>query len=82
MPVHANYFQISDAFLADVESGTYRPGDRLPSIAELCQRYHVSASTINLVNVRLEALGVIDRRQGKGVFVTDPATWLRKPGKI
>jgi GntR family transcriptional regulator len=29
--------------------------------------------------VRLEALGVIRRHQGKGIFVTDPATWLRAP---
>ncbi|MCU4295771.1 GntR family transcriptional regulator, partial [Brevibacterium permense] len=27
----------------------------------------------------LEALRVIRRQQGKGVFVTDPKTWMREP---
>jgi hypothetical protein len=28
---------------------------------------------------RVELLGVIRRHQGKGIFVTDPNTWLRAP---
>ena len=32
-----------------------------------------------MVYVRLEALRVIRRHQGKGVFVTDPKTWMREP---
>jgi GntR family transcriptional regulator len=79
MPAIPDYLRISDEIVADVRSGKLKPGAKLPSIAELREKYDVSASTINLVNVRLEALGVIDRRQGKGVFVTDPKTWLRKP---
>jgi GntR family transcriptional regulator len=66
--------------MSDVRRGKLKPGDKLPSIAELCDQYKVSPSTIRLVFVRLEALEVIDRYQGKGVFVTDPSTWLRKPG--
>ncbi len=79
MPSTPDYIRISDEIIADVRSGRYKPSDKLPSIAQLCEQYKVSPSTIQLVNVRLEALGVIDRRQGKGVFVTDPSTWLRKP---
>ncbi|MEU8021736.1 winged helix-turn-helix domain-containing protein [Micromonospora harpali] len=79
MPATPDYIRISDEIVADVRSGKYKPGDKLPSISEQCSRFNVSASTINLVNVRLEALGVISRHQGKGIFVTDPATWLRKP---
>ncbi|HEY0696554.1 MAG TPA: winged helix-turn-helix domain-containing protein [Micromonospora sp.] len=79
MPALPDYFRIANAIIADVRSGRVKPGDKLPSIAELCDQYDVSPSTIRLVFVRLEALEVIDRHQGKGVFVTDPATWLRKP---
>lgn len=79
MPATPDYIRISDEIIADIRSGRYKAGDKLPSIAQLCQQYLVSPSTIQLVNVRLEALGVIDRHQGKGVFVTDPKTWLRKP---
>ncbi|SCF18236.1 transcriptional regulator, GntR family [Micromonospora haikouensis] len=79
MPATPDYLRIADEIVADVRSGKYKPGDKLPSIAQLCKQYFVSPSTIQLVNVRLEALGVISRHQGKGIFVTDPETWLRKP---
>lgn len=79
MPATPDYIRISDEIIDDIRSGRYKAGDKLPSIAQLCERYHVSPSTIQLVNVRLEALEVINRHQGRGVFVTDPKTWLRKP---
>ncbi|GLY23521.1 winged helix-turn-helix domain-containing protein [Micromonospora echinospora] len=79
MPATPDYLRISDELIADVRSGKYKPGDKLPSINELCRLFGVSPSTMTLVNVRLEALGVIHRHQGKGIFVTDPATWMRKP---
>ena len=79
MPALPDYFRISNAIIADVKRGRVKAGDKLPSIAQLCEQYNVSPSTIRLVFVRLEALEVIDRHQGKGVFVTDPKTWLRKP---
>ncbi|MDG4763451.1 winged helix-turn-helix domain-containing protein [Solwaraspora sp. WMMD406] len=79
MPVLPDYFKISNKIQEDVKRGKLKPGDKLPSIAELCKQHDVSPSTIRLVFVRLEALEVIDRHQGKGVYVTDPATWMRKP---
>ncbi|GIG85416.1 winged helix-turn-helix domain-containing protein [Plantactinospora endophytica] len=79
MPALPDYFRISNAIMADVRAGKMKAGDKLPSIAALCDQYKVSPSTIRLVFVRLEALEVIDRYQGRGVFVTDPKTWLRKP---
>ncbi|OZV77334.1 GntR family transcriptional regulator [Micromonospora echinospora] len=79
MPSMSDYLRISHEIMDDVRSGRLNPGDKLPSIAQLCEHYKVGASTIQQVYIRLEALEVIDRRQGKGVFVTDPATWMRKP---
>ncbi|MBM7082244.1 winged helix-turn-helix domain-containing protein [Micromonospora humidisoli] len=79
MPALPDYFKIANEIMSDTRSGRLKPGDKLPSIAELCALHKVSASTIRMVFVRLEALEVIDRHQGKGVYVTDPATWLRKP---
>jgi DNA-binding GntR family transcriptional regulator len=79
MPALPDYLRVSNTIMSDVESGKLSAGDKLPSIAELCEMHRVSPSTIRQVFIRLEALGVIDRYQGKGVFVTDPETWLRKP---
>ncbi|WP_084261442.1 hypothetical protein [Micromonospora rifamycinica] len=54
-------------------------GTHCPRIAELCEPRRVSVSAIRTVFVRRAALEAIDRHQGKGVHVTDPATWLRRP---
>ncbi|WP_434741863.1 winged helix-turn-helix domain-containing protein [Micromonospora sp. SH-82] len=79
MPATPDYLRISNAIMDEVRSGKLKPGAKLPSIAQLCALHGVGASTIQQVYVRLEALEVVDRHQGKGVFVTDPSTWLRKP---
>ncbi|WFE25298.1 winged helix-turn-helix domain-containing protein [Solwaraspora sp. WMMD791] len=79
MPAKPDYLRVADKIMADIRSGKYPPGSKLPSIAQFCEIYTVSSSTMQLVNVRLEALAVIRRHQGKGIFATDPATWMRKP---
>jgi DNA-binding GntR family transcriptional regulator len=79
MPQTPDYIRISDEIISDLHSGKVQPEDKLPSIAEMADRFQVSSSTIQMVYVRLEALRVIRRHQGKGVFVTDPKTWMREP---
>lgn len=74
-----DYWRIADDVIADVKARRLKPGDRLPSIAELRDRYGVSHGTVQMSYARLEALRVIRRQQGKGVFVTDPKTWMREP---
>ncbi|MEV0154897.1 winged helix-turn-helix domain-containing protein [Micromonospora sp. NPDC050686] len=79
MPQTPDYIRISDEIISDLRQGKVQPGDKLPSIAEMGDRFQVSSSTIQLVYVRLEALRVIRRHQGKGIFITDPKTWMREP---
>jgi GntR family transcriptional regulator len=79
MPTTPDYIRIADEIVAAVRARVLRPGDKLPSFAQMSQKYDVSPSTLQMAYVRLEALGVIRRHQGKGVFVTDPATWMRPP---
>ncbi|WP_433533792.1 winged helix-turn-helix domain-containing protein [Micromonospora sp. CA-249363] len=74
-----DYWRIADDVIADVRSRKLKPGEKLPSIAELRSRYDVSHGTAQMAYARLEALRVIRRQQGKGVFVTDPKTWMREP---
>ncbi len=79
MPTTADYIRIADEITADVRADRIKAGEKLPPIAQLADRYEVSTSTVQMAYIRLEALGVIRRHQGKGVYVTDPATWLRPP---
>lgn len=79
MPITADYIRIADEIVADVRAKRLTPGEKLPSITELAALYKVSPSTVKQVYVRLEALRVIWRHQGKGVFVNDPKLWMREP---
>ncbi|MGR6320461.1 winged helix-turn-helix domain-containing protein [Micromonospora soli] len=79
MPITADYIRIADEIVADIRAKKLKPGDKLPSIVQLAARYKVSPSTVKQVYVRLEALRVIWRHQGKGVFVNDPKLWMREP---
>lgn len=45
------------------------PGDRLPSDAELCQRFDVSRMTARQAVQLVAGDGLIDRRRGAGTFV-------------
>ncbi|MFC7546135.1 winged helix-turn-helix domain-containing protein [Plantactinospora sp. GCM10030261] len=79
MPDMPDYWRIADEVIADVRAGKLKSGDKLPSIAELREKYDVSHGTVQMAYARLEALRVIRRRQGKGIYVTDPSTWMREP---
>ncbi|MFG1673642.1 winged helix-turn-helix domain-containing protein [Micromonospora sp. NPDC049282] len=79
MPTTPDYIRIADDIIAGVRGKGLKPDDKLPSIAQMAADYKVGTSTIQMVYVRLEALRVIRRHQGKGVFVTDPKTWMREP---
>lgn len=79
MPTTPDYIRIADDIVSAVREGKLKPEDKLPSISQMAADHRVGTSTIQMVYVRLEALRVIRRHQGKGVFVTDPALWMREP---
>lgn len=54
---------------ARIARGTYRPGGRLPSLAELMNEFDVSAITIRRALRELVYEGAVEGHQGLGVFV-------------
>lgn len=54
-----------------IERGELRPGDVLPSEAELTARYGVSRGTTRQAFLELQAAGLIDAVQGRGRFVRE-----------
>lgn len=68
---HALYRQIADD-LADAIATRYRPGDQLPSEAQLVETYGVSRITVRQSLELLAERGLVVRVQGKGTFVGTP----------
>lgn len=69
MAVH-KYKQIFDKLQSDIASGYYKPGQRLPSEAELVRRYGASRMTVFRAMHELQALGIVVRRVGSGTYVS------------
>lgn len=66
------YLQVREAIVAFIEEQGLRPGDALPSEAELQARFGVSRATVRQTLELLEREGRIERHQGKGTFVAVP----------
>ena len=67
------YRQIMDQVAYYVASGALRPGDALPSIRDLAGRLAVNPSTVVKAYGELAHQGIVEMRQGKGVFVSEAA---------
>lgn len=65
-PVYAQLVRILRRQVAD---GVLRPGDQLPSEAQLCRRYGVSPMTVRRVINILADQGIVVGEQGRGTFI-------------
>ncbi len=63
--------QMMDQIKYYVASGVLKTGDRLPSIREAAKALSVNPTTVVKAYGELEHEGVIERRQGKGAFVSE-----------
>lgn len=61
--------QVFSALKQEIQSGAWKAGHRLPSEAELVQRFGHSRITVGRALRDLQAEGLIDRRVGSGSFV-------------
>ncbi len=67
------YQQIARTITAAIADGRYAPGDKLPSERELADDFGVSRPTIRDAMIALEFQGLVEARQGSGVYVTAAA---------
>ena len=63
------YEQLKNAIKEDIQAQIYRPGDRMPSEAELEEKYQVSRITVRRAVKELCEEEILVRKQGKGTFV-------------
>ena len=61
--------QVAEALTAEVRTGRLAPGDKLPTEAALVEQFAVSRTVVREAVSRLKSLGLVESRQGSGVFV-------------
>jgi len=72
------YLQLVDQIKAAAASGALRPGEVLPSIRPLAEELRLNRNTVAKAYAELETQGVIETVAGKGCFVKDNGSPLKK----
>lgn len=74
MPRPALWIAISDSLTGDIAAGRYRPGDKLPTEADLSARFGVNRHTVRRALQAMADRGLIHTRRGAGAFVAAKPT--------
>lgn len=74
MPRGAIWKGIADALRDEIGAGHYRPGDKLPTEAQLSARFGVNRHTVRHALAGLADMGLVHARRGAGVFVASRPT--------
>ena len=72
------YLQLVDQVKAAAASGELQPGEPLPSIRPLAEELRLNRNTVAKAYAELESLGVIESLPGKGCFLKQNHSPLRK----
>jgi len=63
------YTKLTNAFLDNIQSGKWKPGQQIPTEEELCRGYDVSKITVRRAVNNLVFEGRLEKIQGRGTFV-------------
>lgn len=66
------YLQLLDIIESNITEGNLASGDMLPSENELCDAFHISRTTVRQTLHELEVHEMIDRKRGRGTFISGP----------
>ncbi|WP_189040038.1 GntR family transcriptional regulator [Streptomyces daqingensis] len=66
------YERIAEDFRRPIRAGELKPGEKLPTEAELVKRYGKGLPTVRQALAQLEAEGLVEKKHGRGTFVRVP----------
>jgi GntR family transcriptional repressor for pyruvate dehydrogenase complex len=62
--------EVYDQMRTNVLSGSWKPGDKIPSENQLCQMFNVSRVSVRSAIQKLRTIGIITTRHGQGSFIS------------
>ena len=70
-PIHTpqRYERIAERLAAEIRSGAFAPGERLPAERELARRLEVGRASVREAIAALQLQGIVETRPGSGTFV-------------
>lgn len=74
----ATYLQIVDQVKYAAAAGAMRPGDPLPGIRPMAEELRINRNTVAKAYQELEHQGVVETFHGKGCFVSNTNSPLKK----
>lgn len=76
------YQQVAEELTKLISDGKYRVGDRLPSERELAASFQVSRPTVREAVIALELAGMVEVRNGSGVYVIEKSSDAMTPSEM
>lgn len=66
------YHQLKVYLLGEIESGNWMPQQKLPSEAEICERFGISRTVVRQAIKELQNQGYLSTEKGRGTFIARP----------
>ncbi|NTB87532.1 GntR family transcriptional regulator [Agrobacterium tumefaciens] len=73
--------QVGESLRQAIAAGRYSPGDKLPSEVELTEAHKVSRTVVREAVAAMRSDGLVEVRQGAGIFVLGLETTSLSPGR-
>ena len=70
------FIQIMEKLKRDIVTGSYRPGDKLPSVRELAAEAAVNPNTMQRAFSELEREGLVYTKRTNGRFITEDTAMI------
>jgi GntR family transcriptional regulator len=74
--------QIVDGISMAIATGALAPGDKLPSVRALGIQLNINPNTVAKAYTELTSQGLVDARQGLGLFASAPKHLLSKEERV
>jgi GntR family transcriptional regulator len=68
------YRQLKDRVIAMMLDGLLKPGEALPSVRQVAAEYQLNPITVSRAYQELADEGLVEKRRGLGMFVTEEAS--------
>ncbi|MEG1826781.1 MAG: GntR family transcriptional regulator [Gordonibacter sp.] len=76
------WVQLRDRITFLINSGFYKPGEKLPTVRKYAADLHIAYNTVSKAYMGLERDGYVTTVRGSGVFVSDIGAFPREGGRI